>query len=187
MMSHLGDFFRARRVEQGLSLGQLARILGYRNVTRGSNRIKTFEAGGKVAPELLAKLASALAIGDDEVRRLAAEDYREWLRWADEPVRPYLVIRHLACVYERVALPDDALDPATAEAFAARLARERKRRVCLVLSRRLSVGFDVTGRMGSRLEATPDVPCAPYAVIGGRRCQFDFRGGVVLRPIDEPR
>ena len=28
---------------------------------------------------------------------------------------------------------------------------------------------------------------APYAVIGGRRCQFDFRGGIVLRPIDLPR
>jgi transcriptional regulator with XRE-family HTH domain len=144
-VSHLGDFFRERRNERGLSLGQLAGIVGYQNVSRGSNRIHKFESGGKVAPDLFARLASALEICPDQVRALAAEDYREWLAWANEPMRPYVVIRHLACIYQRIELPDDALDPEAAEAFAARLARERNRMVCLVLNRRLSVGFDATG------------------------------------------
>jgi hypothetical protein len=91
----------------------------------------------------------------------------------------------MACVYQRVELPDDALTPEAAEASAAGLARERKLMVCLVLSRRLSVYFDGTGQVSQRLEAAPDVPSAPYAVIGGKRVQFDFTGGDVLKPIDE--
>ena len=58
--------------------------------------------------------------------------------------------------------------------------------VCLVLSRRLSVYLDSSGRVYERKEATPDVPCVPYAVFGNKRCQLDFGGGEVLRPIDEP-
>src|SRR5690242_2016092 len=91
LMSHLGDYFRARRLEHSLTTGQLARITGYQNLSRGSNRIQTFEGGGKVAADLLGKLATALDIRPDEVHRLATEDYREWLRWAEEPIRPHLV------------------------------------------------------------------------------------------------
>lgn len=36
MTNHLGDFFRRRRVERGLSLGQLAGLAGYRNVDKVS-------------------------------------------------------------------------------------------------------------------------------------------------------
>jgi transcriptional regulator with XRE-family HTH domain len=186
-VSHLGEYFRERRVERNLTLGQLARLLGYQNLSKGSNRISSFEAGGKVHPDLLGKLAGILEITPDEVRRLATEDYRDWLAWADVPIRPYLVLRHMACVYQRIELPDDALDSEVAQQFATDLARERKRMVCLVLSRRLSIGFDSTGTAYSRMEATPDMPCEPYLVIGGRRCQFDFSSGDLLRQIDEPR
>jgi hypothetical protein len=186
-MSYLGDFFRARRVERKLTTGQLARLAGYRNLGRGSNRIHRFEAGDRIAPDLLGKLTEVLEIHPDQVRRCAAEDYNDWLTWASEPIRPHLVLRWIACVYQRVELPDDALAPETAEAYAAGLARERKLRVCLVLSRRLSVYFDGTGQVSQRLEAAPDVPCAPYAVIGGKRVQCDFTGADVLKPIDEWR
>jgi Helix-turn-helix domain len=184
-MSHLGDHFRACRVEKGLTTGQLARMAGYENLGRGSNRIHRFEGGGKVAPDLLSRLAGVLGVGAHEVRRLVAEDYRDWLAWADEPRRPYVVVRHIACVYERLELPDDALASEAAEAFAGRLAREKRRMVCLVMSRRLSVHFDADGTVSGRQEATPDVPCEPYALIGGKRFQFDFGGGEILRPIDE--
>jgi hypothetical protein len=54
-----------------------------------------------------------------------------------------------------------------------------------VMSRRLSIGFDSTGKEYKRLEATPEMPCEPYALIGGKRVQFDFTGGDILRPIEE--
>jgi hypothetical protein len=92
----------------------------------------------------------------------------------------------MACVYQRFELPENARSPEAAEAYAACLARERKLMVCLVQSRRLSVYFDNLGQVEQRLEASPEVPCEPYAVIGGKRVQFNFSGGAVLRPIDEP-
>jgi hypothetical protein len=49
----------------------------------------------------------------------------------------------------------------------------------------LSIGYDATGAEYKRLEATPELPCEPYAVIGGKRVQFDFDGSCVLRLIDE--
>jgi hypothetical protein len=59
-------------------------------------------------------------------------------------------------------------------------------KVCLVLSRRVSVFYDAEGKRAGRLEATPELPCEPHAIIGGKRVQFDFRDGVGLEPIDEP-
>ena len=185
-MSHVSSLFRRRRVDRGLTTGQLARLLGYSNVNKGSNRITRFEGGGKVAPDLMVRLASALEVTPDEIRLAIGEDYRDWLAWANQPIRPYLVLRYLACVYQRIELPDDALEPDAAEQFASDLARERKFKVCLVLTRRLSLWYDATGREYARTEATPEMPCEPYAVIGGKRVQFDFGGGNVLRQIDEP-
>jgi len=185
-VNHLGEFFRRRRTEKGLSLGKAARLLGYTNVTKGSNRIQSFESGGKVAPDLLGRLAEVLEINPDEIRQRVAEDYRDWLAWANEPIRPHVVVRLLACVYQRIQLPDDALLGEAAEAFAAAVARDKKMRAWLVLSRRVSVYFDAEGRKGGRIEATPEVPCEPFAVIGGKRVQFDFGGGLKLRPIDGP-
>ena len=74
-MSHLGSFFRERRIEKGLAFGQLARLLGYKNVSGGCNRIQAFERGGKVRPDLLGKLAEVLEVSPDQIRQLAAEDY----------------------------------------------------------------------------------------------------------------
>jgi transcriptional regulator with XRE-family HTH domain len=184
-VSHLSSLFSRRRAEQGLTTVELARMLGYRNVTKGCNRIRRFEEGGKVAPHLLAGLSDILEISPDEIRQSLDEDNEAWLAWANEPVRPYAVLRYLACVYQRVELPDDALVPKAAKVFASDLARERKLMVCLVMSRRLSIGFDSTGKEYRRLEATPEMPCEPYALIGGKRVQFDFTGGDILRPIEE--
>jgi hypothetical protein len=155
LMRHLGDYFRARRLERAMNTSHLAQTVGYKNLNKGRRRIQTFEGGGKIAPDLLEKLASALAVSQDEIRRLAAEDYKDWLRWAEEPVRPYVLLRYMACVYQRVELPDDALTPEAAEEYASRLARERKFKVCLVLSRRISVWYDATGKEYARTEATP--------------------------------
>ncbi len=185
-MSRLGDFFRNRRLGRNLTTGQLARLVSYRNLSRGANRIRSFEDGGKVAPDLLARLAEALEIEPEEVRRIAAEDYADWLAWADEPVRPYLVLRWTACAYQRVELKDEALEPEAAEGYAGRVARERGVMACLVLSRRLTVYFDASGRVYGRREATPEVPSQPYAGFGNQRCQLNLGGGEVLRPIDEP-
>jgi hypothetical protein len=93
----------------------------------------------------------------------------------------------MACVYQRAQLPDDALTVEMAKDHAARLARENKKMVWLVLSRRVSIRFDASGKADLPAEATPDMPCEPYLVIGVKRVNFDFTGGDVLRQIDERR
>ena len=184
-MSHLGQLFRNRRFERNLSLGELAGRLGYQNVSKGANKISAFEAGGKVHPDLLAKLAEVLEITADEIQQRLHEDYQAWLTWANEPMRPLVVVRLLACVYQRVQIPDNALQPEAAEAFAAKIALEERKKTWLVLSRRVSIYFDVDGNKRGRIEATPDMPCEPFVTIGGRRVQFDFEGGIKSQAIDE--
>ena len=66
------------------------------------------------------------------------------------------------------------------------LSTSKRPKVCLVLSRLVSVYIDAGGKSGFRVQATPDSPCAPYAIIGGKRVQFDFGGDVGLKPIAEP-
>jgi transcriptional regulator with XRE-family HTH domain len=183
-MNHLGKLFRARRVKKGLSFHQLAALVGYGNLNKDSNRIQRFEAGGKIMPDLFAKLASILEVSPDEVSRSLAEDYQEWLAWANEPIQPYVVMRLMACVYQQRQLPDDALTIEAAKDHAARLARDNKKMVWLVLSRRVSIGFDETGKEGLPIKATPDMPCVPHLIIGGKRVQFDFTGGNNLRQIE---
>jgi hypothetical protein len=96
-------------------------------------------------------------------------------------------MRLMACVYQRAQLPDDALTVEMAKDHAARLARDNKKMVWLVLSRRLSIRIDATGKEDLPAEATPSMPCEPYLVIGGMRVHFDLTGGNVLRQIDERR
>jgi transcriptional regulator with XRE-family HTH domain len=186
IMNRLGKLFRTRRTEKGLSFHQLAALAGYGNLNKGSNRIQRFESSGKIAPDLFAKLASILEVSPDEVRRSLAEDYREWLAWANVPIRPYVVSRLMACVYQRSELPDDALSTEAATDYAAKLARDSKRMIWLVLSRRVSIRFDATGKADLPAEATPEMPSVPYVTIGGKRVNFDFSERNVLRQIDEP-
>jgi transcriptional regulator with XRE-family HTH domain len=129
MMNRLGKFFRDRRIEKGLSFHQVAELAGFGNRNKGSNRIQRFESGGKIMPDLFAKLASILEVSPDEVSRSMAEDYQEWLLWANEPIRPYIVMRLMACVYQQIQLPDDALTIEAAKDHAARLARDNKKMV----------------------------------------------------------
>jgi hypothetical protein len=77
-MSQLGEYFRRRRSERGLGLGDLACFLGYRNRSKGANCIRAFEGGAKVHPALLGNLADVLGVGPNEIRRLVAEDYQDW-------------------------------------------------------------------------------------------------------------
>lgn len=99
-------------------------------------------------------------------------------------MRPYVVVRLLACVYQRIQLPDDSLTGEAMEAFADDIAREKWMKAWLVLSRRVSIYFDAEGRKCGRIEATTEMPCEASATIGGHRVQFDFDGGMGLKLID---
>ena len=65
--THLSQHFQNRRLEMGLSLTQLAKLVGYANVSKGHRKIDTFERTGVCHPALFAKLTAALGITDADL------------------------------------------------------------------------------------------------------------------------
>lgn len=172
MQTRVGEFIRAERCKRGLSLGAMARLVGYRNVSKGSRRISFLEGTGLAKSDLLVNVAEALNLDWTEVERLVEQDHLErlhaWEAWANEPVPMCLVIRLMAAVYTRKVLPAE-ITADDAEALACRFARKHRLRVCLVLSRRLSVWIDGSGQVTARTEARPGQANVPYMEVKRRR------------------
>lgn len=192
MQSLLADHFRKQRLARGLTLGKLAARVGYRNMSRGANRIHRFEQTGQIHRDLLGKIAVALGVENETVETLATEDRRrvlaEWGQWANEPIRPHLIVRLMSAVYVRCELPSGITTVEAAEEYAAHVARERGSRVCLVLSRKTSVWFSEDGSVTAVTEATPGSPNTPMMLIGGKACRLRLvERGLTLEQISWPR
>lgn len=181
MINHLGKYFREQRVQQDLSLGQLARMVGYNNLSKGSNKIVRFEREGVITEELLARLADVLHIDFATVESLIEQDrqdrLRQWEEWVSQPVPMQLIAKIIPAVYSGVSLPKEIITPEQAEAFAVEYARQNRRQVCLALSRRLSVWIDAEGNVYARTTATPDEPNVPFMQLKGSGRRFLFKFG----------
>ena len=66
--THMAQYFQKKRGEMHLSLAQLARMVGYANVSKGYRRIDLFERTGQCHPILFAKLSAALNAPPRETR-----------------------------------------------------------------------------------------------------------------------
>jgi hypothetical protein len=176
MRSQLADHFRRIRIQSGLRLRQLSRLVGYKNAQKGSNRIQRFEQRGEIHADLLGKLADVLCIDSETVDALIEQDRREfalaWNRWADQPIQPSLVIRWLSAVYARRELPGEIESLQEAEAYSAATARRLRKKVCLKWSRRCSVWFDETGVVTVKTEARAGVSSGPSMWLSGSHRRF---------------
>ena len=169
-MSHLSHFFRQRRIEKKFGFGDVARRCGYKNVTKGCNRLQKFEDGCEIDGELFQKLATVLDISDADIARCIAADKADWERWADEPIEPYLVLRLMAAVYSPKSIPPNIhADQEAMKQFASDFAKEKRLRVCLVLSRRLRVWFDREGGVERTTEDSFDESYGPYMQVCGKK------------------
>jgi hypothetical protein len=192
MGTRLGTYVRTQRFTQGIRLGQLARMIGCKNISKGAGQINRFEIEGHVNAHLLQKIVDALGLDPMVINQLIDEDrddaQRAWNAWADEVIRPYLVARVMAAVYCSGQLPDDALAPAAAETYASSYAKEHGWKVCLVMTNRVSIWFDETGRLTGRDVAQPGVPNGPYVTLGrGRGKPLVFDPGDPATPIKQVR
>lgn len=176
MRTNLSRFFRQRRIEQGLGFAEAARRCGYRNIAKGCNRIQQFENYGDIHDELLEKLATALDISNDDIRRCIAADKAEWEQWADEPVESYLIVRWMAALYSPRSIPAELQsDREAMKRFASDFARDNRRfRVCLVLCRRFRVWFDRDGSKEGETEDTFEQSFQPYMRLAGRKFLLNF-------------
>jgi hypothetical protein len=176
MSTHLSRHFEQARLSRNLKPSELARLAGCVNILKNGNRIRQFELTGIISPELFDKLATALEIDAATVEKLVEEDRREsfdrWLEWVNKPIQPYLVERLIAAVYRKVPVPSEITTMDEAEAWAAAVALERRRKCCLVWSRRISVWFAEDGTVYSRTEAVPGEPNAPCMKVDGKKFLF---------------
>jgi hypothetical protein len=189
MTTHVAEFFKKKRLSLGLKLSQVARCLGYKNAGRslchGCNKLQRFETTGDIDSRLFQKLMAVLEIDQTTVNGLFQKDIADWLKWANEPVKPCLVVRLMAAIYSQNELPDNIRSTEEAERYASEFAKEHRLRVCLVLSRRVSVYFDDDGLFQYASEAVPGgEPNQPFTKIGGRRCLMSpTERGIALREV----
>lgn len=178
MGTHLGDFLKARREERGWTLGDVARRLGYANVTKGARRLHLMEKGEAVFPDLLEKLVPLLGIDPAQVEELHAQDSREyvaaWERWADEPVPIQIVVRCIPGVFGNHAVPAELTTPEEVVAYAQEYARRIGKKVFVVLSRRVTVSINESGEVSGRHEATPDIDPRPCMRVGNKPFVLPF-------------
>ncbi len=140
MQSELARHFSSVRRNKGIRLGQLARMVGYRNVSKGANRIDRFEQWSRIHEDLLLKLAAALGIDHQTVARLIEEDRRryldDWEQWVNTPIRPSIILGHIGGFCWGEPIPE-GLTKAAAEEYAASIAKQKKNPILLIVSRKL--------------------------------------------------
>lgn len=152
-MTHLARFIRLERLRQNISLGQLARMVGYRNLSKGANRLHRFEFTGKIRQDLLEKVIAALKIDMQPVEELVLKDRDAWEQRANELVPMRLIVRFMTAVYCEQPLPAEITTQEAAVEYACQFARQHRLRCCLAVSRRLSIYFDQDGRVERRIVA----------------------------------
>jgi hypothetical protein len=134
------------------SLAQLARTLGYANVSKGVRKIDLFERTGRCHPEMFARLSMALGITERTRNRLEYEDYKDWLAAPANPPTPYMLRPGLrGCI----GVPEELTTVEEMERYAADYARKHGTGVCLVLDKRIYVRFDKDGSLLDIGEALP--------------------------------
>lgn len=156
MTTHLADHFARRRLERGLRPAQLARSIGYTNIARGCRRIEMFERTGRVTPDLLTKLSLALDVEQTTINRLFRQDYQEWLRRMNVPIRPYL-LRRMLFGGGPLRIPSGFKSFPAMEKYAASLAQKWQMDVCLVVSHRIGVWFAKDGSLKEVIEQVPEI------------------------------
>jgi hypothetical protein len=188
MSTYLSRYFEQARLARKLKPSELARLAGCQNILKNGNRIRHFELTGDISLELFDKLAAVLEIDAAIIERLVEQDRREffekWLAWVNEPIQPYLVERLIAAVYRRVPVPSEIKTMDEAEAWAAAVALERRRKCCLVWSRKVSCWFSENGTLYARTEPAPGEPNAPWMKLGGKKFLFG-EGLRTVRVVEE--
>ncbi len=152
MTTHVAAYFKERRLENGLSLAQLARMVGYANVSKGYRKIDAFERTGECHPLLFAKLMEVLQIDEKTRMQAAYEDYKDWLTSPANPPTPYMLRSPIrGCI----GVPEELETVEEMEQFAADYARRGGWSVCLVLNNRITMVFSPDGSLRDIIEAVP--------------------------------
>ena len=169
MFSSSRQFFKNKRKSKKLNLQQLAKLVGYKNVNKGANKIAFFENGDKFYIDLIIKCLKILDINKDKFILLMQEDLQKWL---DEPQKMEIIVRVMPAIYSNRTLPDTIKSEDKALKLACRYARMIKRRICFVQSRKKVFWINGDGKIYYTDIAdvkTFQVPFLPYMKIKNKK------------------
>ena len=133
-------YLKEERLKKNLNTAELARLMGYKNVSKGMNRIVDLERENIIIPEVLKKLVNALNLDhkyiNSLIKRDREEDKRRFEEWLSKPIEMYYVMRIIPTIYLSYDLPTNINSEEEAVKFVAGIAKEKHKKCCLVLSRK---------------------------------------------------
>jgi len=156
MVKHTVKYLKEERLKQNLNTAELARLIGYKNVSKGMNRIIDLERESIIIPEVLGKIVYALNLDREYVNSLIKkdrdEDKKVFEKWLSEPIEMYYVMRIIPTIYMSYDLPSNINSEIEAIKFVANIAKEKYKKCCLVLSRKEKIYIDEDGQVEGRYE-----------------------------------
>jgi hypothetical protein len=156
------------------------------SISKLGNRIRALEHG-REHKGLLDQVVAALGISAGDLALVAEQEAtwrsmvdderrRDWEAWADEAVKPFVVIRLIPAIYGRREAPLGVIELPDAEAWACRVGEvfpwRPPWRVCLHHNRRLRSWVGPHGSISHRTQAKPGDEDLPYTVVGNKGVTF---------------
>ena len=169
MTTNLSGYIKQERVKQGLNFGELAKLMGYKNISRGMRRAIDLEREGIVHPEVLEKIIEALKLDREHVNALIKKDREEYEeefeRWLSEPIQPYYILRIIPTIYQSCDIPINFPTEDQIIEYVAGIAKEKQKQALLCLSRRENVSINEKGEVTGKFKTTMDNVNYPYTRI----------------------
>jgi hypothetical protein len=184
--NYLGEWFWGRRAERQWPLAEVARRLGYTNVSKCCRKVLQVERDGVADGDFLRRLAGVFGISEGVVVYLTRQDrlsyLRAWSEWADQPVPIRVVMRAVPGFMVEVAAPAGVTTPYDAIAFGQSHAARYHAKVFVVLSRREAVGITEVGSINGRFHTRPDTDPCPLVSVGRQKFLFRVGGFGAVEP-----
>ena len=186
MTNYMGEWFWGRRGERQWPLAEVARRLGYANVSKGCRKVLAVEREGVADGDFLRRLAGVLGISEGVIVYLTRQDrlayLKAWEEWADQPTTIRVVLRAVPGFMLEIAAPEGVTTPDAAIAFAQDHAARLHKKVFVILSRRESVGITEAGGINGRFLTRPDTDPCPLLSVGRQKFLFRTDGFGAVEP-----
>ena len=190
MTNYLGEGFSGIRGGHGWQLAEVARRLGYSNISKACNKLLAVEREGVADDAFLRRLAAVLEVSEGVVVYLTRQDrlsyLRAWDEWADQPTPIRVVVRAVPGFMVELAVPDDVTTPDQVVAFGRSYAARHHKKVFVVLSRRASVGITEAGEINGWFHTRPDADPCPLVSVSRQRFLFRVGGFGAVEPYVPP-
>ncbi len=166
MKTNLGSFIKKQRAEKNINAAELAKEMGYKNVSKGMRRLIDIERGEPFHPDVLNRIVSALELDQDHIDALVLKDRQEYEaefeKWVSEPIEPYYTLRMMPTIYLSYDMPGDFPTEEQSAEYVAKIAKEKQVKAWLNLSRREKIYITEKGEIMGKIKTTIENVNYPY-------------------------